>query len=187
MSQLSFSEKRLSAIVEKAVNNAFAAQKAVLEPTHPEEYYLPSIVALCDFLECSYPTGKRLKKEGFIKFTQEGTKVKFLISDVLDAIEKYDRVGKYIDRMMEKYPPAGAPSSCNSSPIREILPHKIFIESELYDDIMFIDIKYRGFKCIACCSADLWDKQSEIKSLVNLIIERQNQRKPFKTTSNESN
>jgi len=108
MQQLSFSEKRLEAIVEKAVNNAFAAQKAVSEPQHPEWDYLPSEVALAQFLECSYSTAKRFKKEGLIKFTQEGTKVKFLIADVLEAIENHDRVSKYIDRLCEKYPPAGA-------------------------------------------------------------------------------
>lgn len=174
MIQLSFSERRLTAVVEKAVTNAFTAQKAVPEPTHPSWDYLPSVVALADFLECSYRTALRFKKAGLIKFTQDGTKVKFLITDVLDAIEKHDRVGKYIDRFCEKYPPAGSPPMPKKDP-------KIRIETELFPEkFMFIKIKYQGWGCTVCTSPELWDNQPLIRELVHQVIKEQNERKPFK-------
>jgi hypothetical protein len=177
MSQFSFSEKRLTAIVEKAVNNAFASQKDAPKPPYPEWDYLPSIVALSDFLECSYSSAKRFKKAGLIKFEQQGTKVKFYIPDILEAIEKHERVGKYIDRLCEKYPPAGSPQIPKKEP-------KIRIETELFPGrFMFIKIKYQGWGCTICTSPDLWENQSLIRELVNEVIKEQNQRKPFKVSS----
>lgn len=174
MSQLSFSEKRLEAIVEKAVNNAFASQKDAPEPPHSDWDYLPSIVALSEFLECSYPTAKRLKKAGLIKFTQEGTKVRFYIPDILDAIDKHQRVGKYIDRWCENHPPAGSPPIPKKDP-------KIRIETELFPErFMFIKIKYQGWGCTVCTSPELWDNQPLIRDLVHQVIKEQNNRKPFK-------
>lgn len=183
MSQLSFSEKRLSAVVEKAVNNAFASQKDASEPAHPEWDYLPSVVALADFLECSLSTARRFKKAGLIKFTQEGTKVKFLITDVLHAIDQHERVAKYVYRFCENHPPAGSPCSCNSFPIREILPPKIRIEPELFPQrFMFIKIRYQGWGCTVCTSPELWDNQAMIRDLVHQVIKEQHERKPFKVS-----
>ena len=148
--------------------------KTVSELNFTEWDYLPSEVALSEFLECSISTARRFKKEWLIKFTQEGTKVRFYIPDVLEAADKHDRVGKYIDRWCENHPPAGSPQLPKEDP-------KIFIENELYPGrFMFIRVKYQRWSCTVVCSPDLWDKQSEIRELVHQVILAQNERKPFK-------
>jgi hypothetical protein len=136
--------------------------------------YLHSIADLADFLECSYTTAKRFKRDRRIKFTQEGTKVRFYIPDILDAIEKDDVVGKYIDRFCENHPPANQPPQLEKDP-------KIYIETELFPDrFMFILIKHQGWRGTVVCSPDLWDNQPEIRALVHEVILAQHDRKPFK-------
>jgi hypothetical protein len=150
--------------------------KAVPKTPSPDWDYLPSIAELSDFLDCSYRTALRFKKAGLIKFTQEGTKVKFLITDVFDAIDKDDRVGKYADRFCEKYPPAGSPPGPKKDP-------KIRIETGLFPErFMFIKIRYQGWGCTVCTSPELWDNQPQIRELVHQVIKEQNERKPFRVS-----
>jgi hypothetical protein len=161
-------------VMQRLLLNVSNNSKAVPEHPSPGWDYLPSIAALADFLECSYRTALRFKKAGLIRFTREGTKVKFLITDVLDAIEKHDRVGKYIDRFCEKYPPAGSPPVPKKDP-------KIRIETGLFPErFMFIKIRHQGWGCTVCTVPELWDNQPRIRALVNQIIKEQNKCKPFR-------
>jgi hypothetical protein len=135
--------------------------------------YLNSVADLAGFLDCSYSSALRLKQSGAVKFSGKGHSVRFYIPDVLDAIENNDKVGRYIDRMMEKY----APDSSDKTK-KDI---KIFTESELFPGrYMFIDIKYQSWRGTAVCSPDLWEQQAKIRSLVEHIIIFQHERKPFK-------
>jgi hypothetical protein len=175
MIQINCNEKRLTEIIENAVNNAFAAQKPAPPSLHPEREYLTSEVELARFLGCSYSTAKRLKQSGNIKFTQEGTRVKFYIPDVIDAINNDNKVGALVSKMWEKLFNQNATEKNTTKP-------KVIIEAELHGRFMFIGLRYQGWRCTACCSSELWDKQHEVRDLVNQIILTQNNRKPFKTS-----
>jgi hypothetical protein len=161
-------------VMHRLLLNQSNNSKAVSEPPSPDWDYLPSIAELADFLDCSYRTALRIKRAGLIKYTQEGAKVKFLITDVLDAIEKDDRVGKYVDRFCEKYFPAGSPPIPKKDP-------KIRIETGLFPErFMFIKIRYQGWGCTVCTSPELWDNQPRIRALVHQVIKEQNESKPFR-------
>jgi hypothetical protein len=138
-----------------------------------ESSYIGSISELADFLECSYSSALRLKRSGAVISSRKGRSIRFYIPDILDAMENNDKVGGYIDRMMEKYAPVSG-----DTPKKDL---KIFTESELFQGrFMFIDIKYQGWRGTAVCSPDLWEQQAKIRSLVQEIILSQHSRKPFK-------
>lgn len=143
-----------------------------LPSPHPEREYLNSEIELARFLGCSYSTAKRLKRAGRIKYTQEGTSVKFYIPDVIDAIQTDPKVGALVTKMWEKL--------FNQNATDE--KPKVTIESELHGRFVFIGIRYQGWRCTACCTAELFANQREVSDLVNQIILTQNFRKPFKTS-----
>jgi hypothetical protein len=139
-----------------------------------KDSYVNSIADLAGFLDCSYNSALRLKQSGAIKFSGNGHSIRFYIPDIFEAIENDDKVGRYIDRMMEKIAPD------LTDPTKKDI--KIFTESELIPGrFMFIDIKYQRWRGTAVCSPDLWDQQTKIRSLVQEIIAYQHIRKPFKT------
>jgi len=175
MIQITLEEKRLTEIIEKAVKNAFAAQKPAPPSPHPEREYLNSEVELACFLGCSYSTVKRLKRAGRIKYTQAGTNVKFRISDVIEAIQTDPKVGKLVTNMLQKLFNQSATGTTGEKP-------KVTTETEIHGRFVFIEIRYQGWRCTACCTAELFANQREVRDLVNQIILTQNFRKPFKTS-----
>lgn len=91
MIHLDFDEEQLTAIVERAVNKAFAAKiNKNNEPT-PESKTLYSIRELADFIGCSTVTAQKLKNEGRIPYRQVNRKVLFDTVEVLKAMDQGKR------------------------------------------------------------------------------------------------
>ena len=83
-----FDEEKLAAIVEQAVNRAFAANTKVTQEPAQESKTMHSMRELSEFIGCSTVTAQKLKNEGRIPYRQIGRKVLFDSFDVLKAMEQ---------------------------------------------------------------------------------------------------
>jgi hypothetical protein len=88
MIHFDFDEEKLAAIVEKAVNNAFAAKTNLNVEHVRERTTLHSIRELSEFIGCSTVTAQKFKNEGRIPYRQVGRKVLFDSFEVLKAMEQ---------------------------------------------------------------------------------------------------
>jgi len=83
-----FDEEKMAAIVEQAVNRAFAANANFNHEPAQERKTLHSIRELSEFKGCSTVTAQKLKNEGRIPYRQVGRKVLFDSFDILKAMEQ---------------------------------------------------------------------------------------------------
>jgi len=83
-----FDEEKLAAIVEQAVNRAFAANANFTNEPAEERKTMHSMKELSEFIGCSTVTAQKLKNEGRIPYRQIGRKVLFDSFDVLKAMEQ---------------------------------------------------------------------------------------------------
>jgi len=83
-----FDEEKLAAIVEQAVNRAFAANTNFNREPAQERKTMHSMLELSEFIGCSTVTAQKLKNEGRIPYRQIGRKVLFDSFDVLKAMEQ---------------------------------------------------------------------------------------------------
>ncbi len=83
-----FDEEKLTAIIEQAVNRAFAANTNFNREPAQERKTMHSMLELSEFIGCSTVTAQKLKNEGRIPYRQIGRKVLFDSFDVLKAMEQ---------------------------------------------------------------------------------------------------
>lgn len=87
MIHFDFDEEKLVAMIEYAVNKAFAANQNPTSEPPPERKVMHSMQELSDFIGCSTVTAQKLKNEGRIPYRQIGRKVMFDSSEILKAME----------------------------------------------------------------------------------------------------
>ena len=176
MSKFVFTEKKMTEVVTNAVFQALAEASSPEQKPVPAGLHLDSIVQLAGFLGCSYNWAKQIKKEGRIKCLQQGPKVMFFLSDILEAVDR----DPSIRRMFLARIGTGSPS-CNSSQIREIRKPQVMFETELFPGrFIFATIKYQGWRCNACIPYHLWNEPGKVKDFVNQIIRDRHEKHPFK-------
>jgi hypothetical protein len=172
MSQLIFSEKRLSAVVRKAVNEAFEAGQKPATLPHPACEYISSIRELGEFLGCHYNTAKRIVSHGRIGCTRDGNRVRFWIPDVLYAVEHDPTVSGFFKKVIDHL---NDPASQVPPP-----PPRATVESELFPGrFVFATIRYQGWKCDACFPEEIYGDTEKVEDFVNQIIRDRNERIPF--------
>jgi len=80
-----FDEEKFQQLIEDAVLKAMAKYMPVPIAT-PEKKYIYSIQGLANELHCSIATTQKLKNSGRIPYKQEGRKLIFEMSEVLNAM-----------------------------------------------------------------------------------------------------
>ena len=83
-----FDEEKLTAIIEQAVNRAFAANTNFNREPAQERKTMHSMLELSEFIGCSTVTAQKLKNEGRIPYRQVGRKVLFDSFEILKAMEQ---------------------------------------------------------------------------------------------------
>ena len=173
MSQLIFSEKRLTAVVRKAVNYAFKAEQKNVSLAHPAREYIHSIRELGEFLGCHYNTAKRIISQGRIRYTRDGYRVRFWIPDVLYATNHDPVVLGFFTRVIARLndPASQVPPS----------PPRATVESELYPGrFVLATIRYQGWRCYACFPEETYGDAEKVEDFVNQIIHERHERHPFR-------
>jgi hypothetical protein len=172
MSQFIFSEKRLTAVVRKAVDDAFKAGQNSDSAAHPDWEYIPSILELARFLGCSYEIAKKIRKEGRIKGSISGGKVRFYIPDVLHAIDHDPVVKDLFNRVCDHF----------KAPVPQLpkIPRPATVESELFPGrFVLATIRYQGWRCYACFPEETYCDPEKVDDFVQEIIFRRHERHPF--------
>ncbi|MEI8049561.1 MAG: hypothetical protein WCI92_19450 [Bacteroidota bacterium] len=172
MSQLIFSEKRLTAVVRKAVNEAFEAGQKPAALPHPACEYIHSIRELGVFLGCHYNTAKRIISQGRIRCTRDGVRVRFYIPDVLYAIDHDPVVSGFFTRLCDRL---------NNPAPQVTLPPRATVESELFPGrFVLATIRYQGWRCYACFPEETYGDADKVEDFVQEIIFRRHERHPFR-------